>query len=64
MFVRDDATVKVWDWETARTEQVYTEHLSDVRCCDWNPHRSLIVTGSKDNTVKLWDPRQKDESLW
>jgi polyadenylation factor subunit 2 len=56
----DDATVKIWDWETAREERTYTEHLADVRCSDWHPFRSLVASGSKDNTLKLWDPRQAD----
>ena len=56
----DDGSVKIWDWETATAEHTYTEHLADVRCSDWHPFRSLVVSGSKDNTVKLWDPRQAE----
>ena len=37
----------------------FTDHLSDVKCCDWHPYRSLVASGSKDNAVKLFDPRCK-----
>jgi len=56
----DDSTVKIWDWETATCEQTYSDHLADVRCCDWHPFRSLVVSGSKDNTIRLWDPRMAE----
>ena len=34
-------------------------HGADVKCCDWHPRKSLLVSGSKDNQqpVKLWDSR-------
>ena len=32
-------------------------HGWDVRCVDWHPQKGLLASGSKDNTVKLWDPR-------
>ena len=52
--------MKIWDWEKGVTDRVYSdnEHLGDVKCAEWHPFRALIATGSKDNTVKLWDPRE------
>ncbi|KAK0548916.1 pre-mRNA cleavage and polyadenylation factor (CPF) complex subunit [Tilletia horrida] len=40
--VSDDQSVKIWVFDQAREERVMT---------------GLIVTGSKDNLVKFWDPR-------
>jgi polyadenylation factor subunit 2 len=40
-------------------EKTYLEHLAEVKCVEWHSYRSLFVTGSKDATIKLWDPRQQ-----
>lgn len=32
-------------------------HQWEVRCLDWHPTKGLIVSGSKDHSVRLWDPR-------
>lgn len=32
-------------------------HGWDVKCVKWHPTKGLIVSGSKDNLVKFWDPR-------
>ena len=34
-------------------------HGADVKCVDWHPQKSLLVSGSKDaqQPLKLWDPR-------
>lgn len=34
-----------------------TGHGWDVKTVEWHPYKSLIVSGSKDNLIKLWDPR-------
>jgi len=36
---------------------VFKEHNSDVTTIDWHPFQSLIVTGSKDQKILIWDPR-------
>ena len=53
----DDRTAKIFDFLTSKEEYCFEGHGSDVKSCDWHPVHSLIVTGSKDNKVKLWDPR-------
>lgn len=32
-------------------------HGFDVKCAQWHPEKSLLASGSKDSTVKLWDPK-------
>jgi WD40 repeat protein len=46
--------VEVWDLETkARTE--LTGHSQRVRCFAQSPDQSLLVTGSEDGEVRLWE---------
>lgn len=54
---RDDAKVNIWAVGRDRPECVLTGHQSDVKCVEWHGFRSLIATGSRDSTVRLWDPR-------
>ena len=53
----DDSTDKIFDFATSTEELVFSDHRSDVKSCDWHPTEALIVTGSKDNLIKIWDPR-------
>lgn len=53
----DDGTLKVWNFHSASEETTLTGHGWDVKCCDWHPTLGLLASGSKDNLVKLWDPR-------
>jgi polyadenylation factor subunit 2 len=34
-----------------------------VRSCDWHPTKSLILTGGKDNYVKMFDPRMSGKGV-
>ncbi|ESA43241.1 hypothetical protein GE21DRAFT_4310 [Neurospora crassa] len=53
----DDQTLKVFDFAGGSTDMTLTGHGWDAKSCDWHPSRGLIVSGSKDHLVKLWDPR-------
>ena len=49
--------MRIWDWEYYKEERALTGHGWDVKTVEWHPYKSLIVSGSKDNLIKLWDPR-------
>ncbi|XP_048581038.1 pre-mRNA 3' end processing protein WDR33 isoform X2 [Nematostella vectensis] len=55
----DDGLVKIWDFYRCMEEKTLRGHGADVKCIDWHPHKSLLVSGSKDSQqpIKLWDTR-------
>lgn len=53
----DDSSMKIWNFNNGREERTLSGHHWDVKCADWHPSLGLIVSGSKDNLLKLWDPR-------
>jgi len=59
MSASDDRTVKLWDLSNQESSLTLTGHQDYVRCGAFMPgqNSNLLVTGSYDQTVKLWDPR-------
>ena len=65
----DDASVKIWDFERGALDRALVgagaengkSHGWDVKSAQWHPEKALIVSGSKDNVIKLWDPRAPSE---
>ena len=53
----DDASLKIYSFAADRAESVLTGHNWDAKSVDWHPTKGLLVSGSKDHQVKLWDPR-------
>lgn len=53
----DDGSMKLWNFNEGIEERLFTGHGWDVKTVDWHQSKGLIVSGSKDNLVKLWDPR-------
>ncbi|KAL8294345.1 hypothetical protein RB597_007942 [Gaeumannomyces tritici] len=53
----DDAALRVYDFAAATRESTLSGHHWEAKACDWHPTKGLIVSGSKDHLVKLWDPR-------
>ncbi|KAI9285194.1 WD40-repeat-containing domain protein [Umbelopsis sp. AD052] len=59
-----DRTVRVWDIERGTSTHVFPGHTSTVRCLQivmpemidgrLQPSRPLIVTGSRDSTLRVW----------
>ncbi|KAI0887311.1 WD40 repeat-like protein [Annulohypoxylon maeteangense] len=53
----DDSSLKIFDFAGGVSESTLQGHGWDAKSCDWHPTKGLIVSGSKDHLVKLWDPR-------
>ncbi|XP_041368804.1 mitotic checkpoint protein BUB3-like isoform X2 [Gigantopelta aegis] len=51
-----DKTLKMYDFN-ATAETVVGKHEAPIRCVEYCSDENVIVTGSWDSTVKLWDPR-------
>ena len=51
-----DKTLKIVDVNSSQ-ERVLGQHDNAVKCVEYSPEHSVIVTGSWDGTCKTWDPR-------
>ena len=77
-----DRTVRVWDLDTQKCTHAFVGHTSTVRCLQivepenvnpdphgapvWEPAFPLIVTGSRDSSLRLWKlpmPGKDDDYL-
>ena len=51
-----DTTVKIWETEKGRLLGTFTGHTAPINCLAFNPSSGKhVVSGSDDNTLKLWD---------
>ncbi|MCJ1373846.1 hypothetical protein MMC20_005076 [Loxospora ochrophaea] len=55
----DDRTVRLWDLPSQDSTTTFVGHQDYVRSAAFMPGQAsgLIVSGSYDQTVKIWDPR-------
>ncbi|TDL30082.1 coatomer protein [Rickenella mellea] len=51
----DDRTVKVWDYLSKSCVQTMEGHTSNVSFAFFHPALPIIVSGSEDGTVKIWN---------
>ena len=59
MSTSDDRTVRLWDLPSQESTTTFTGHQDYVRSGEFMPGQAsgLLVSGSYDQTIKLWDPR-------
>lgn len=55
----DDKTVRLWDLTEGEPTSTFVGHNDYVRAAEYMPGTmaNMVVSGSYDATVKLWDPR-------
>lgn len=49
-----DGTARIWDIKTQKNAIAIPAHPQEVLTCDFSKYEDLIVTGSGDNTIRLW----------
>ena len=61
----DDATVRLWDLPTQESVTTFRGHHDYVRCGQFMPGQAsnLLVSGSYDQTIRLWDTRIPEKAV-
>jgi len=54
-----DGSVTAYDFNVGKQTK-FGNHNEGVRCVEYCPDEGLVVTGSWDSTLKLWDARSND----
>ncbi|RDB21224.1 Nuclear distribution protein PAC1 [Hypsizygus marmoreus] len=55
----EDATVKIWDWETGEFERTLKGHTKAVSDVEFDHKGHLLVTCSSDLFIKIWDSQNE-----
>mmetsp|Transcript_71411 Transcript_71411/g.115808 ORF Transcript_71411/g.115808 Transcript_71411/m.115808 type:complete len:665 (+) Transcript_71411:399-2393(+) len=50
-----DKTVRLWDVETLKETRTFYGHTGSVTSLAYSAQGNLIISGSKDNSVRFWD---------
>jgi len=54
----EEGTMRVHEVETGRVIRELNEHSKRINAIAWNKDKFFLLTGSADNTAKLWDVEQ------
>ncbi|KAG6854732.1 protein with putative role during mitosis [Blastosporella zonata] len=55
----EDATIKIWDWETGEFERTLKGHTKAIMDVEFDHKGHLLVTCSSDLFIKIWDSQNE-----
>lgn len=55
---------QVWELSSGKCLKTLKGHSNYVFCCNFNPQSNLIVSGSFDESVRIWDVRTGNKSQY
>ena len=56
----EDATIKLWDFESGDFERTLKSHTDSVNSIDFDPQGKVLASSSADMTIKMWDFQSGD----
>ncbi|KAI9571392.1 WD40-repeat-containing domain protein [Boletus coccyginus] len=59
----EDATVKIWDWETGEFERTLKGHQKGVNDVEFDHKGQFLVTCSSDLFIKIWDSQNEWKNI-
>ncbi|KAF1838716.1 WD40 repeat-like protein [Decorospora gaudefroyi] len=51
----EDGKIRIWDLHKRKTAAVLDSHVSVVRALQYSPQEKLLLSGSRDKTLILWE---------
>jgi len=54
----EDGKIRIWDLHKRKSAAVLDSHVSVVRSLDYSPEKDILVSGSRDKTLIIWDARK------
>lgn len=61
----DDKNVLIWDTRTKQSKKIEKAHNAEIYSLCCSPlEEGVFATGSKDNSVKIWDDRKPEKEVY
>lgn len=57
----EDASIKIWNYETGEVEQTLREHTGMVNYISFSPDGQSMASCARDMTIKLWKLNKEQE---
>lgn len=54
----EDGKIRIWDLHKRKSTAILDSHVSVIRAIEFSPSQNMLVSGSRDKTLILWDSQK------